>query len=594
MKCGNCGADTAARLCEYCGSLVNEHIPAHNVPPAPPAPPKKKKFPVGGVVAILAVGALLFWVGSRMMPVGELTHENAVKRLEALNRKITVNTPQPVRGYADLNQDDISDALPDIEKYPAQVTNSTADYVEIFSSTEKAGSGTDGWLVEMAKEFNASGATVGGKRVSVMLRGISSGVGMDYIASGKYRPDAFSPSNELWGGMLEARGVSVALAEKRLIGNVAGVLFSKKANQELLDKYGAITLQSVNQAVIANEIAMGYTNPFASSAGLNYLVSTLYAFDASNPLGDAAVGEFEKFSANVPFVAYTTLQMRESAKSGTLNGFILEYQSYANLPDLRADYIFTPFGVRHDSPVYEIGELSAEKKEILQQFIAFCKTDAAQRRGSQMGFNNLEEYTCDLAPDGETVVQAQRIWKEKKNAGVDVSAVFIADISGSMQGTRLSKLKESLVKGSKFIGSNNSIGLVSFSDDVNINLPIAPFDINQRALFTGTVQSLNCGGGTAMYDAVAVAIGMLLEEKAQNPNAKLMLFVLTDGETNRGNRLSNLEPVLRTLGIPVHTIGYEANVSELQALSRICEAACINADTQDVVYTLGNLFNAEM
>jgi Ca-activated chloride channel family protein len=43
-----------------------------------------------------------------------------------------------------------------------------------------------------------------------------------------------------------------------------------------------------------------------------------------------------------------------------------------------------------------------------------------------------------------------------------------------------------------------------------------------------------------------------------------------------------------------YTIGYNANIPELKAISDINEGVCINADTEDVVYKLGGLFNAEL
>ncbi|NTV79759.1 MAG: glycoside hydrolase family 92 protein, partial [Clostridiales bacterium] len=49
-----------------------------------------------------------------------------------------------------------------------------------------------------------------------------------------------------------------------------------------------------------------------------------------------------------------------------------------------------------------------------------------------------------------------------------------------------------------------------------------------------------------------------------------------------------------TPGIPVYTIGYNANIKAMESLSNINEAASINADSEDVVYKLMNLFNAEM
>lgn len=525
----------------------------------------------------------------------EVTAENALETLNKLYGEITVNTIAPRKDQVSLGSANVKESLPNIDKYPAQVENSTADYIEIFSSTEKTGANKDGWLNDTAIAFNAANIKVNGKTVSVKIRGIASGMGMDYIVLGKYLPDAFTPSNELWGEMMKAKGTKITLIEKRLAGNVAGVLTSKKKYDELIKKYGSINLKNITDAVAGNEMAMGYTNPFASSTGLNFLISTLSTFDRENPLSEKAVQGFEKFQTNIPFVAYTTLQMRESAQSGVLDGFIMEYQTYFNSPDLKSDYIFTPFGVRHDSPVYEIGDLSAEKKAILKSFIEFCKTDNYQKLASEYGFNKLNEYKPEIGDmKGEIISQAQKLWKEKKNGTNDIAAVFVADISGSMEGAPLNKLKQSLLSGSQYIAKDNSVGLVTFSTDVNINLPIAKFDINQRSLFAGAVKDMRAGGSTAMFDAIIVASKMLIEEKTKKPNAKLMLFVLSDGETNYGHALNDVEGMLRNFKIPIYTIGYNADIKALQNLSSINEAASINADSDDVVYKLGSMFNAQM
>jgi Ca-activated chloride channel homolog len=524
-----------------------------------------------------------------------VTAANATASLNDLYNDITVNNIEARKDQIELGKTDVKETLPSIDKYPAQVENSTGDFIEIFSSTEKTGENKDGWLNDTAKEFNAAKFKVNGKTVSVRIRGIASGMGMDYIVSGKYVPDAFTPSNELWGEMMKSNGSNIKLVEKRLAGNVAGVLTSKKKYDELIKKYGAINLKNITEAVAGNEMAMGYTNPFASSTGLNFLISTLSTFDSKNPLSDKAVKGFEKFQTNIPFVAYTTLQMRESAESGVLDGFIMEYQTYFNTPDLRSDYVFTPFGVRHDSPMYEIGNLSVEKEKILNKFIEFCKSDKYQKLASEYGFNKLNEYKAEIGNiKGDVISEAQKLWKEKKNGTKDIAAVFVADISGSMEGAPLNKLKQSLLSGSQYIGKDNSVGLVTFSDDVNINLPIAKFDINQRSLFSGAVKDMMANGSTAMFDGIIVASKMLMEEKAKNPNAKLMLFVLTDGETNKGHSLKDVEGILKTFKIPVYTIGYNANITALQNISSINEAASINADSDDVIYKLGSLFNAQM
>jgi Ca-activated chloride channel family protein len=523
-----------------------------------------------------------------------VSEEKAASTLEKLYGGIKVTEMPLVKGQANLAPANISDSLPDISKYPPQVDNTTDNYVEIFSSTEKAGSGNDGWLTEVAQKFNQAKISVNGKTASVRLRGIASGVGTDYIIAKKYLPDAFTPSNEFWGQMIQASGVPVKLVEKKLAGNVPGILLSKSKHAELTKKYGSINMKTITEAVSANEIAMGYTNPFASSTGLNFLVSCLYAFDSDDLLSEKAVAGFEAFQTNIPFVSYTTLQMTDAVRTGALDGFIMEYQTYQNTPDLMSGYIFTPFGVRHDSPMYEIGNLSAEKQAVLKAFIDFTQNEASQKSATAFGFNNLNNYRSEMGSiDGATISQAQRLWKEKKNANREIIAVFVSDVSGSMEGDPLKRLKESLLSSAAYITNESSIGLVSFADDVFVDLPIAKFDLNQRSLFAGAVESMQAGGSTAMYDGIVVGAKMLMDKKAENPNAKLMLFVLTDGETNLGYTLNDVSGVLKQLRIPVYSIGYNANIESLQVLSSINEAASINADSDEVVYKLGSLFNAQ-
>jgi Ca-activated chloride channel family protein len=521
--------------------------------------------------------------------------ENAENKLEQLKNKINVTNVESRKVPVEL-EENLKEELPDISTFPLSVENTTDFFIEIFSSTEKAtkDTETDNWLGKVAEEFNNSNITINGEPASVSIRPIASGVAADYIASGKYVPDLFSPSNEFWGKMIESSGVKATLEEKVLIPNVAGILLSKKKHDELLSKYGTINMKTITEATSNSEISMGYTNPFASSTGLNFLVSTLCTFDAKNPLSNDAIAGFEAFQSNVPFVAYTTLQMRESAKTGVLDGFIMEYQTYINNVDLRSSYIFTPFGTRHDSPVYSFN-LSDDKKELTKAFIEFCKQKKYQDLGEEYGFKYPENYVSELPElDGDTLVQAQKLWKEKKDNGKPIVAVFVADISGSMSGEPINELKRSLLNGSKYINSNNYVGLVTYSTDVYVNLPISKFDINNRSLFAGAVTDLNTKGSTATFDAVVVATDMLKKFMKDNPDTKPMLFVLSDGETNIGSTLNDTKDIFETFGIPIYTIGYNADIAALKQISEINEAANINATSDDVVYQLKNLFNAQM
>jgi|WetSurMetagenome_2_1015567.scaffolds.fasta_scaffold26231_2 Ca-activated chloride channel homolog len=525
-----------------------------------------------------------------------ISKEEAAELLDSIIKTINVNMVTHPRGEVEQEKELIY-ILPDISKYPLQVDSRTQSYIEIFSSPEKAGNGTDGWLTEVARDFNNAAIVIDGRQVSVRLRKIASGDGADYITSGKYLPDAYTPSNELWGEMIVSRGVKAQLVQKRLAGNVAGTLITKSKKEELVAKYGAINITTIIDAVSNNELMMGYTNPLASSTGLNFLISALDALDSSNLLSDKAKAGFKSFQANIPVVAYTTIQLRDAAKSGDLDGFILEYQTYLNTPEIKS-YEFTPFGARHDSPMYAIGQLSAEKMKILNKFVEFTQQEKYQNLATKYGFNGLDEYQSDAgAVSGDVIIQAQIFWKENKTPG-RICAVFVADVSGSMDGERLNRLRHSLLQGQNKIGKDNLIGMVSYSNNVNIDLPIAKFDLNQRSKFAGAVRDLQAGGSTATFDGIAVAMKMLIDQKAAgpdaDPNLKPKIFVLSDGETNRGHSLDDIRGIVESLGIPIYTIGYNANIPILQEISSINEAACINADTRDVADEIRKLFDAEM
>ena len=525
-----------------------------------------------------------------------ISKESAEKRLEKMVAQIAPKEGKPVKSAIEYDSsNDEADELPDIDTCTVGVEATTSLYAEIYSSPEKAGTGTDGWLCEMAEEFNKKGYTVNGQDVSIQIRKVNSGQALDYIATGKAVPEGFAPSSMLWVSMLNAKGVSTETIAESLVGNVAGVLLSEKTYSQIIEKYGSVDLKAITEATESGELAMGYTNPFASSAGLNFLICTLERYDLKNPLSDTAVEGFQKFQKNVPFVALTTMQMRDAAENGSLDGFIMEYQSYANDTVLSKNYKFTPYGYRHDNPLVSVAGISQDKKEILKLFADFCSTGDAKKRATEYGFNGMDNYVCEYEDvSGDILVSAQKLYKSNKDSGRPVIGVFVTDVSGSMAGEPLQALQTSLINSMKYINNENYIGLVSYANDVTIELPIRQFDLEQQTYFKGAVENLYASGGTATFDGICVALKMINELMEQYPDAKPMLFVLSDGETNTGFNLNDIREVLNGLNIPVYTIGYNADLEALQSISSINEAASIDASTDDVVYQLKIIFNANM
>ncbi|MBO6047205.1 MAG: VWA domain-containing protein [Erysipelotrichaceae bacterium] len=553
------------------------------------------------VVSIIVVAALVV-VGIRLTGSSkdgskDRAYNAAAKKVRKMVKSIDPDTADLISSALeyDSKADDASE-LPDLDKSSISVAHATDTYAEIYCSPEKAESGTDGWMSDMAKDFNAAGYTINGKKISVQVRDVTSGLAMDYIRTGKYSPAGFSPSNDMWVKMLEAYGVKTTTIADKLVGNTAVIVMKNNTYKDFVKQHGDMDLKALVEAVENGEFVMGYTNPFTSSTGLNFLISVLQRYDEKHPLSDEAIERFTAFQKNIPFVSLSTVQMRNAADKGTLDGFVLEYQLYINDSTLSKNYTAVPFGYRHDNPLVAVKGASSEEKEILEKFAEYCQSDKGTKLAKKYGFNQQEDYkglSNDLS--GDTLVSAQSVYKTVKDAGQEVIGVFVADVSGSMNWAPLASLQKSLINSINYISSDNYIGLVTYNDEVTINVPIQKFDMRQKSYFKGAVSHMKAVGGTATYDALLTGTSMILDAMEEHPDAKPILFVLSDGETNRGYSFDEIEGVVADLRIPVYTINYNQwDAKSLQDLAAINEAACINASSDDVVYKLKNLLNAEM
>ncbi|MBQ9632822.1 MAG: VWA domain-containing protein, partial [Lachnospiraceae bacterium] len=428
---------------------------------------------------------------------------------------------------------------------------------------------------------------------AIRLRTVSSGQQVDYVASGKYIPDGISPSNDLFIRMLEAKGTDVQVISDSLVENYAGIVMPKKVYNDIKETYNGVDVKTIAQAVSDEMIVMGYTNPFTSAAGMNFLVTLLDSYDSGSILSEKATAGFSSFQTKIPFVSMTTGQMRNAAERGTFDAFVSEYQTYLSDANLSQKYEFVPYGYRHNNPLVAVSG-DANKQAILESFAAFCKENGA-KLAEQDGFNRVPDGYMEMATEykGDDLIAAQKLYKENKDP-VPIVCVFVADVSGSMDGESLNMLKDSLINSMQYINTDNYIGLVSYSDDVTIELPIEKFDMNQQSLFKGTVENLWATGGTATFDAVCVALDMIEKQMETVPEAKPIVFVLSDGETNRGYSLQEIEGVVSGLKVPVYTICYNGDIAAMEELSGINEGVNINANTEDVTYQLRQLFNASM
>ena len=265
-----------------------------------------------------------------------------------------------------------------------------------------------------------------------------------------------------------------------------------------------------------------------------------------------------------------------------------------NDPTLQRNYEFIPFGVRHDNPLYSIGNISAEKKEVIAAFVSFCAQNQAE--ATKDGFNGLDDYAyTGKAYDGNTIAQAQSVWKEEKDSGIPIVAEFVVDTSGSMRGEPLNALKTAMINTIQYINDDNYIGIIGFDSDVREYLPIDQFSLTQKTLYKGAVNSLDANGSTAMYNGLCVAMDRIHKKSQElGGNCTPIIFVLTDGDNNTGYGFSDTKNIIAGMDIPIYTISYNYAADSLSELASINEAAAIVGNSEDITYKLRNLFNAEM
>ena len=346
------------------------------------------------LLAIAGIGASVLYPqfqaarGPAVMSQADALDQLKEKLTKIDVREEIVTQVAPVEATAS----DLAPSLPPIETFPI-VSNPQAGanstVVEIFTSTEKSGSGTDGWMTQTAEAFNAEQHRLNdGTIAQVAIRKIASGTAYEFIGYQAYRPDAFSPSNELWIRMAEARGVKMVKVRDRTVGNVAGIVMKEELAERLEKSYGKIDLGNVVEEVVQGRVVAGYTDPFASSTGLNFLVSVLAHFgkgSGQEMLAPEVVSAFEQFQKGVPFVALTTIQMRDSVvNDGSLDTFVMEWQTFAQAKALQSGYRFVPFGQRHDNPLYAVGDLPPAKMEALEAFAEYAEAPKAKQLAEQI------------------------------------------------------------------------------------------------------------------------------------------------------------------------------------------------------------------
>lgn len=141
------------------------------------------------------------------------------------------------------------------------------------------------------------------------------------------------------------------------------------------------------------------------------------------------------------------------------------------------------------------------------------------------------------------------------------TAIFVLDISGSMRGERLADLKAALRnltgmdqsltgKFSRFRDRENVI-MIPFNGSIQgeARFPMGQGDQRQQAMnaIRQYVDSLNAGGGTAIYTALRHAYDLAAREQREFPDRYYSVVLLSDGENQSGMPMESFRQFFRGL-----------------------------------------------
>ena len=136
------------------------------------------------------------------------------------------------------------------------------------------------------------------------------------------------------------------------------------------------------------------------------------------------------------------------------------------------------------------------KKEIILKFIEYCTNDESKKLASNCGFNAIDYTYSGHDFIGTEIIDAQNMWKKQKNGSNDLTAVFVSDVSGSMEGSPLLKLKASLNRAASFIDENTNI-YVNPTGRFVIGGPLGDTGLTGRKIIVDTYGGYARHGGGA-------------------------------------------------------------------------------------------------
>ena len=426
--------------------------------------------------------------------------------------------------------------------------------------------------------------------------------------NGGERVDAILPPNGAYPSLaLAAKPVA---REKLFYSRVAIGVKTGKAHELHWDT-ATPTWSDIARAAKAGQFRYGMTNPTSSNTGMSALFAvasavahktedlTIAEVDAS-VLKDFLSGQaltagssgwlaeaFEKNPASVDgLINYEAVLLRLNEKLGASDKLVLIYPTDGVI-----------------SADYPLMLLNAGKRDAWQKIVDALKSVPFQRDMLQAAYLRPSNVDAPLAaalpktavaeltfPNSLDVVDQilsayQSDWRKP------ATSIFVLDVSGSMEGERMTAMRDALKVLSGVNAAPGSARYTRFQNRERVVLISFSTDVAppKTISFEGALDSartdvrdyadhLRARGSTAIYSALAAAEDEAEKERKADPQRYVSIVLLTDGENNQGISAAEFKARYAKSPVRIFTILFgEADPRELRQLAELSGGRAFDA-----------------
>jgi len=360
---------------------------------------------------------------------------------------------------------------------------------------------------------------------------------------------------------------------------------------------------------------LGKTSPVQSTSGLHALTATYYAatglsadLTASN-LQDPKVAEFVRgVEASVLHYGNTVSTFFDGLRAADAKGSAMSYVSAIATEEKQVlDYnaakpatplvaVYPKDGTMvadHPYAILNASWVGEPQRAAAREFLAWLRVPERQKRFLAAGFRDSNGHAAPqhglddgIVPDGPALVLqppagavldlVRKSWDDVRKR---VRVLLVLDISGSMDGEKLTQVKAAATAVLDVFSPKDQVGLWAFSDRIYHLVSIEQVGHQagpRRAELRDHIDRLVASGGTALYRVTKDAVGEV--QTTWDPMRINAVVLLTDGQNSdpTNNDLNGLLHLLSiqpaTTTVPVFTIGY-GDGADMETLKRISQAS---------------------